>query len=160
MSPEERALKGIFCSFQQVPEITGIKMREYLRTIYNLHLPRIAPKTKPLSPLLFDRFIKPILTSCDIAESFLERDLNVGLSGGEKRKFEVLQLKLIKPIYMFLDEIDSGLDRDAFQTISDVIKVATGPETCCVIITHHFHILDTITPNEVIELHKGKIVRQ
>lgn len=77
MSPEERSLKGIFLSFQNVTEIKGIKVSEYLRTIYNLHLPRIAPGTNPLSPMLFSRFVKPLLTSCDIPESFLERDLNV-----------------------------------------------------------------------------------
>ena len=77
MSPEERSLAGIFLSFQNVTEIKGIKVSEYLRTIYNLHLPRIAPGTSPLSPMLFSRFIKPLLTNCDIPESFLERDLNV-----------------------------------------------------------------------------------
>ncbi len=77
MSPEERSLKGIFLSFQNVTEIKGIKVSEYLRTIYNLHLPRIALGTKPLPPMLFTRFVKPLLTSCDIPEAFLERDLNV-----------------------------------------------------------------------------------
>lgn len=77
MSPEERSLKGIFLSFQNVTEIKGIKISEYLRTIYNLHLPRIAPGTGALSPMLFSRFVKPILATCDIPESFLERDLNV-----------------------------------------------------------------------------------
>jgi len=77
MSPEERSLKGIFLSFQNVTEIKGIKVSEYLRTIYNLHLPRIAPGTAPLSPILFNRFIKTLLISCDIPETFLERDLNV-----------------------------------------------------------------------------------
>jgi Fe-S cluster assembly ATP-binding protein len=77
MTPEERSLKGIFLSFQNVTEIKGIKVSEYLRTIYNLHLPRIAPGTNPLSPMLFSRFLKPILASCDIPESFMERDLNV-----------------------------------------------------------------------------------
>lgn len=77
MPPEERSLKGIFLSFQNVTEIKGVKVSEYLRTIYNLHLPRIAPGTNTLSPMLFSRFLKPILASCDIPESFMERDLNV-----------------------------------------------------------------------------------
>lgn len=77
MTPEERSLAGIFLSFQNVTEIKGIKVSEYLRTIYNLHLSRIAPGTNPLSPMLFSRFLKPLLASCDIPESFMERDLNV-----------------------------------------------------------------------------------
>jgi Fe-S cluster assembly ATP-binding protein len=77
MSPEERSLAGIFLSFQNVTEIKGIKVSEYLRTIYNLHLPRISPGTAALSPMLFNRFVKTLLASCDIPEAFLERDLNV-----------------------------------------------------------------------------------
>jgi len=77
MTPEERSIQGIFLSFQNVTEIKGIKVSEYLRTIYNLHLPRISPGTGPLSPMLFSRFIKTLLVSCDIPEAFLERDLNV-----------------------------------------------------------------------------------
>lgn len=150
MSPEERSLAGIFLSFQNVTEIKGIKVSEYLRTIYNLHLPRISPGTAPLSPMLFHRFIKTLLTSCDIPEAFLERDLNVGFSGGEKRKLEVLQLKLIKPTYIILDEIDSGLDLDAFRLVAKMLSECASPVRSIIIITHYFEILESIPVDQVI----------
>ncbi|MFA6080013.1 MAG: Fe-S cluster assembly ATPase SufC [Candidatus Gracilibacteria bacterium] len=159
MSPEERSLRGIFLSFQNITEIKGIKVSEYLRTIYNLHLPRIAPGTAPLSPMLFSRFIKPILITCDIPESFLERDLNVGFSGGEKRKLEVLQLKLIAPTYIILDEIDSGLDLDAFQLVAKMLSECASPERSIIIITHYFEILESIPVDQVIVMRDGKIER-
>lgn len=160
MTPEERALKGIFLSFQNVPEIKGIKVSEYLRTIYNLHLPRIAPGTNALSPMLFSRFLKPLLASCDIPESFMERDLNVWFSGGEKRKLEVLQLKLLKPTYIILDEIDSGLDLDAFKLVAKMLAECSGPETSIIIITHYFEILESFQVDQVIVIDKGVIARR
>ncbi len=159
MSPEERSFKGIFLSFQNITEIKGIKVSEYLRTIYNLHLPRIAPGTAPLSPMLFSRFIRPILTTCDIPESFLERDLNVGFSGGEKRKLEVLQLKLIEPAYIILDEIDSGLDVDAFKLIVKMLADFSGPDRSIIVITHYFDILESIRVDQVIVMRDGIIER-
>jgi len=160
MPPEERSLRGIFLSFQNVIEIKGIKVSEYLRTIYNLHLPRIAPGTNPLSPMLFSRFVKPILTSCDIPETFLERDLNVGFSGGEKRKLEVLQLKLLKPTYIILDEIDSGLDVDAFKLVAKMLAECSGKETSIIIITHYFDILESFHVDQVVVMDQGIIARR
>lgn len=159
MSPEERSLRGIFLSFQNVTEIKGIKVSEYLRTIYNLHLPRISPGTGPLSPMLFSRFVKTLLSSCDIPEAFLERDLNVGFSGGEKRKLEVLQLKLIQPTYIILDEIDSGLDLDAFRLVAKMLAECASPERSIIIITHYFEILESIPVDQVIVMRDGLIER-
>lgn len=160
MPPEERSLAGIFLSFQHVTEIQWVKVIEYLRTIYNLHLPRIAPGTNALTPLLFSRFIKPILTSCDIPESFMERDLNVGFSGGEKRKLEVLQLKLLKPTYIILDEIDSWLDLDAFKLVAKILAECSGPDTSIIIITHYFEILESFPIHEVVVMEGGVILRR
>ena len=160
LSPEERSLRGIFLSFQNVTEIKGIKISEYLRTIYNLHLPRIAPGMNPLSPMLFSRFVKPLLVSCDIPEAFLERDLNVGFSGGEKRKLEVLQLKLLQPTYIILDEIDSGLDLDAFKLVAKMLTEFAGPEHSIIIITHYFEILESFSVDQVIVMDKGIITRR
>lgn len=159
MSPEERSLKGIFLSFQNVTEIKGIKVSEYLRTIYNLHLPRLAPGTSSLSPMLFSRFIKPFLLLCDIPEAFLERDLNVGFSGGEKRKLELLQLKLIQPLYIILDEIDSGLDLDAFRIVATMLAECTGPGRSIIIITHYFEILESIPVDQVAVMRDGIVER-
>ncbi|MBP6921230.1 Fe-S cluster assembly ATPase SufC [Candidatus Gracilibacteria bacterium] len=160
MSPEERSLAGIFLSFQNVTEIKGIKVSEYLRTIYNLHLPRIAPGTNSLSPMLFARFVKSLLTSCDIPEAFLERDLNVGFSGGEKRKLEVLQLKLLQPTYIILDEIDSGLDLDAFKLVAKMLSESSGPDTSIIIITHYFEILESFQVDQVVVMDNGVITRR
>ncbi len=160
MTPEKRSLAGIFLSFQNVPEIKGIKVIEYLRTIYNLHLPRLATWTKPLSPMLFRRFIWPIVVSCDIPESFLDRDLNVGFSGGEKRKLEVLQLKLLKPTYIILDEIDSGLDLDAFKLVANMLTESSNPDTSIIIITHYFEILENLWVDQVVVMKDGIISRQ
>jgi len=160
LSPEKRSIKGIFLSFQNVTEIKGIKISEYLRTIYNLHLPRIAPGTNALSPMLFNRFIKPLLVSCDIPETFLERDLNVGFSGGEKRKLEVLQLKLLQPTYIILDEIDSGLDLDAFRLVAKMLSEFASPERSIIIITHYFEILDSIPVDQVVVMNRGIIARR
>lgn len=160
MAPEERSLAGIFLSFQNVTEIKGIKVSEYLRTIYNLHLPRIAPGMNPLSPMLFSRFVKPLLASCDIPEAFLERDLNVGFSGGEKRKLEVLQLKLLKPTYIILDEIDSGLDLDAFKLVAKMLSECSGSDTSIIIITHYFEILESFIVDQVVVMDNGVITRR
>ena len=94
---------------------------EYLRTIYNTYLTRTKPDIKILSPFIFLRFLKPILQELHIDEKMLDRDLNVDFSGGEKRKIEILQMKLLNPKYIILDEIDSGLDVDAFVTIANFV---------------------------------------
>jgi len=119
--PEERSAAWLFLSFQHVPEIKGIKLSEYLRTIYNIHLKQVKADVAELSPFLFKRFIKKYLESLHIDEKFLDRDLNVGFSGWEKRKIEILQMILIWPKYIILDEIDSGLDLDAFRAVAELL---------------------------------------
>jgi Fe-S cluster assembly ATP-binding protein len=94
-----------------------------------------------------------------IDEAFLERDLNVGFSGGEKRKIEILQMKLIGPKYIILDEIDSGLDVDAFRTVAEFLKSIDTPDNSIIIITHYFTILDYIDVDTVYVMQDGKVVR-
>lgn len=158
MEPEERSEKGIFLSFQSITEIKGIKLMEYLRTIYNIHLKHKQPDTAELTPFVFKRFITPICAEFDIPMEFLERDLNVGFSGGERRKLEVLQLKLIEPTYIILDEIDSGLDLDAFRMVAQMLAELSGPNNTFIIITHYFTILDHVPVDQVHILQKGKLV--
>lgn len=110
--------------------------------------------------MLFSRFVKPILVHCDIPESFLERDLNVGFSGGEKRKLEVLQLKLLQPTYIILDEIDSGLDLDAFKLVAKMLSEFSSPERSIIIITHYFEILESIPVDQVVVIQDGIITRR
>lgn len=157
MPPEERSQAGIFLSFQNIPEIKWVNLSEYLRTIYNHRLERVSPETKALSPFLFKRFIKKYLEELKIPEEFLTRDLNVGFSGWEKRKIEILQMKLLEPKYIILDEIDSGLDVDAFRTIAQLLKGLVSPTNSLIIITHYFNILEYVPYDEVIVLEDGKV---
>jgi Fe-S cluster assembly ATP-binding protein len=159
MNPEQRSAEGIFLSFQNVPEIKGIKLSEYLRTIYNIHLSKTNTDVKSLSPFLFKRFIKKYTDELKIEEVFLDRDLNVGFSGWEKRKIEILQMKLIGPKYIILDEIDSGLDVDAFRIVAEFLKSINTPENSIIIITHYFTILDYIDVDTVYILQNGKVVK-
>ncbi|MDR3151186.1 MAG: hypothetical protein LBU14_06585 [Candidatus Peribacteria bacterium] len=96
----------------------------------------------------------------NISESFLDRDLNVGFSGGEKRKIEILQMKLIEPKYIILDEIDSGLDVDAFKIIAKTIKKMSNKNNTFIIITHQFKILDYLSIHKIFVMEKGEIVEE
>ncbi|MFK7780176.1 MAG: Fe-S cluster assembly ATPase SufC [Candidatus Gracilibacteria bacterium] len=160
LDPEKRSVKGLFLSFQNVPEIKGIKLSEYLRTIYNIHLQNTSPSTMKLSPFIFKRFIKKFIDELHIDSSFLDRELNVGFSGGEKRKIEILQMKLIGPKYIILDEIDSGLDLDAFRAVAELLKQLSGENNTLIIITHYFKILDYIHVDKVYVMKDGKIVKK
>ncbi|HRU49965.1 MAG TPA: Fe-S cluster assembly ATPase SufC, partial [Candidatus Absconditabacterales bacterium] len=151
MSPDKRAKLGIFLAFQQIPEIEGVKLFEFLRNIYNTHI------GKNTTFLKFKDIIIPLIQEVGLDKEFLRRDLNVGFSGGEKRKIEILQIKLLKPKYIFLDEIDSGLDVDAFKSITKMIGELNNQENCFVFITHHFEIIQNIDIDEVIILNNGEI---
>lgn len=159
MSPEERSRAGIFLSFQNVPEIPWVKMSEYLRTIYNEYLKMNSPDTPELSPFIFKRHIQKYLQDLDIDQNFLDRDLNVGFSGGEKRKLEILQMKLLSPKYIILDEIDSWLDLDAFRKVCELLKTVDSDENTLIIITHYFKILEYIEVDEVHIMQAGKLAK-
>ena len=160
LSPEERSKAGLFLSFQNVPEIAWIKLSEYLRTIYNINLKNSELEVRELSPFVFKRFIKKHLSELNIDEKFLDRDLNVWFSGWEKRKIEILQMKLIWPKYIILDEIDSWLDLDAFKTIANLLKDLSSENNTIIIITHHFKILDYIDIDKIYVMKDGNIVRE
>jgi len=156
-APENRSKKGLFLSFQNIVEIPWIRLGEYLRTIYNLHEERRNADFTALTPFVFNRFIKPICEEFHIDFSFLDRDLNVWFSWGEKRKIEMLQLKLINPKYIILDEVDSWLDVDAFRSIADMLKSLSSDENTIIIITHYFTILDYVKVDWVHILEEGKV---
>jgi Fe-S cluster assembly ATP-binding protein len=174
MEPNERSKAGVFLSFQNIPEIKWVKLSEYLRTIFNIaeKQRQTSPQSSPqgeevtteqfqgLSPFMFKRFIKPHLAELQIDEAFLDRDLNVWFSGGEKRKIEILQMKLISPKYIILDEIDSGLDLDAFKTVATMLQSLSSPENSIIIITHYFTILDYIDVDRVFVMESWKIVKE
>jgi len=179
LNPEERSKAWLFLSFQNVPEIKGIKLSEYLRTIYNisksipspLHSEVIPLKKeeineqqknefKWLSPFMFKRFIKKYLKELHIEEKFLDRELNVWFSWWEKRKIEILQMKLIWPKYIILDEIDSWLDLDAFRTIADMLKQLSNENNTLIIITHYFKILEYLDVDKVYVMKDWMILRE
>lgn len=148
MSPDKRAKEWIFLAFQTIPEIKWIKLFEFLRSIYN------AKFETNLTFLKFKEVLLPLLAELSIDKEFLWRDLNVGFSGGEKRKIEILQLKLLKPKYIFLDEIDSWLDVDAFRSVANLIKSIDNKENSLIVITHYFTILDYVNIDRVYVLNK------
>ncbi len=160
LSVDERSKAGLFLSFQNIPEIEWVNLWEYLRIIYNNHLKNQNPEIKPLSPFIFKRFLKKYLDELEIDEIFLSRDLNVWFSWWEKRKIELLQAKLIEPKYIILDEIDSGLDIDAFKVVSNLIWKLNTKENSIIIITHQFKMTDYIHFDTVYILKDGKIDKE
>ncbi len=160
LSPSERSKEGLFLSFQNVPEIAWIKLSEFLRTIYNIHLKNTKPEVKELSPFIFKRFVKKYLEELSIDESFLNRDLNVWFSGGEKRKIEILQMKLINPRYIILDEIDSGLDLDAFRDVVRLLEWLNDETNTLIVITHYFKILDYIDMDKIYIMQDWRIIKE
>ena len=143
LSPHERAQLGIFLAFQTIPEVKGVKLFEFLRTIYS------AKVGEQVTFLAFKKIIDPHVTELGIDRDFLWRDLNVGFSGGERRKIEILQLRLLEPKYIFLDEVDSGLDVDAFRSVASLMQQVNSAENTFIIITHYFSILDYIPVDHV-----------
>lgn len=154
MTPDQRAQQGIFLAFQTIPEIKWIKLFEFLRTIYS------AKNGKQETFLSFKKIIEPLLQELHIDKEFLWRDLNVGFSWGERRKVEILQIKLLQPKIILLDEVDSWLDVDAFRAVALLMQELNSGENTFVIITHYFSILDYIPIDWVYVLEKWKVVSQ
>lgn len=121
LTPDKLIESGLFLSFQNVPEIPGIRLIEYLRTIYTRYFERMHPGEKVPSGFVFRRMIEKLLPEYGIEPSFLDRDLYVGFSGGEKRRIEMLQIALLEPSCILLDEIDAGLDIGAIELLSKKI---------------------------------------
>jgi Fe-S cluster assembly ATP-binding protein len=152
LPPHERAQRGIFLAFQSIPEIPGVKLFEFLRTIYN------TAHNVQESFVSFKKIIVPMVMDLSIDKDFLRRDLNVGFSGGERRKIEILQLKLLKPKYIILDEVDSGLDVDAFKAVAQLLQSLVSPDTTFIIVTHYFSVLTYVRVDEVFVLDAGCLV--
>lgn len=145
LDPNIRSKLGLFVAFQNIPEIKWVKLFEFLRTIYN------AKWSTNETFISFKKVVEPLVQELEIDRDFLWRDVNVGFSGGERRKIEILQLKLLKPRYIFLDEVDSGLDVDAFKNVAKLLNEYDAKDNCFIVITHYFQILDYI-PVDVVYL--------
>jgi Fe-S cluster assembly ATP-binding protein len=150
LDPTLRSHLGIFLSLQNIPEIPGIKVLEYLRTIYSEYFARTHPGEKVPSPFVFKRMVEKLLPELHLHADFLERDLFVGFSGGEKRRLELLQIALLDPSVIILDEIDSGLDIDALEVLRNRVIMWRSMSKIIIIITHNFHLIDTIEPDRIV----------
>ena len=154
---EERAQKGLFLAFQYPLEIPGVNTNNFLKT--SLNTVRKARGDKELDTLSFLKLVKQKTLELGIDEKFLSRQLNVGFSGGEKKKNEILQMKLLEPKLSVLDETDSGLDIDALRIVADGVNSSKTKKNAFLIITHYQRLLDYIKPDFVHVLSKGKIVK-
>tara|TARA_Y100001958_G_C21158313_1_gene492801 strand:+ start:36 stop:770 length:735 start_codon:yes stop_codon:yes gene_type:complete len=154
---EERAQKGIFLAFQYPLEIPGVNTTNFLKT--SLNTIRKAKGEKELDTLTLLKLIKEKASELNIDEKFLSRQLNVGFSGGEKKKNEILQMKLLEPKLAILDETDSGLDIDALRIVADGVNSHKNKNNAFLIITHYQRLLDYIKPDFIHVLSKGKIIK-
>lgn len=154
LEPDERSQRGIFLSFQYPSEVPGVSISSFLRMIYN-------KKTgENLSPVKFRKFVKEKMDILGLDESFLDRYLNDGFSGGEKKKMEMLQMLVLEPKLAILDETDSGLDIDAIKTVSSVInKIHRDSDITFLLITHYSRILEYVEPDKVFVMKNGEITR-
>lgn len=149
----KRALSGLFLSMQYTPEIEGVTIANFFRLVIN------ARQKKKMNPLIIHSLLLKKMKELDIDESFLKRYLYVGLSGGEKKKLEILQLSVLDPTYAILDETDSGLDIDALKIVSKGINNFRNDDRGILLITHYNRILNHVQPNVVHVMIEGKIVK-
>ena len=157
ISIDERAQKGIFLAFQYPIEIPGVNTSNFLKT--SLNKVRKARGEKELDTLSFLKILKEKSSELGIDEKMLSRQLNVGFSGGEKKKNEILQMKILDPNLVILDETDSGLDIDALKIIADGVNSSRDKKKSFLIITHYQRLLNYINPNCVHVLSDGKIIK-
>ena len=151
LTADERSKLGIFLTFQNIPEIPWVKLFEFLKNIYDVR------QEKPTSFISFKKIVEPLIEELWIEKDFLRRDLNVGFSGWEKRKIEVLQIKLLSPKVIILDEIDSWLDVNAVKQVSELLKQTNSDNNTFIIITHLFEMLEGLPIEKVLILDKWNI---
>ena len=154
---EERAQKGIFLAFQYPLEIPGVNTNNFLKT--SLNTIKKAKGEKEIDTIAFLELVKEKAKELGIDEKILSRQLNVGFSGGEKKKNEILQMKILDPNLIILDETDSGLDIDALKIISDGVNSSRSENKSFLVITHYQRLLEYIKPDHVHVLSDGKIIK-
>ena len=157
LAPNERAAKGVFLSFQYPLEIPGVPALTFVRTALNAQ-----KKARGEAEVTAPQFLKLVRTKAaelKIDFEMLKRPLNVGFSGGEKKRMEILQMALLEPSLLILDETDSGLDIDALRVVSEGVNALRGADRGFLVITHYQRLLDYIKPDTVHVLSKGRIVK-
>lgn len=157
MPPEARAAAGLFLAFQYPVEIPGVGNANFLRAALNaIHRARNEPE---LDAMAFLKLTRAALKSLAMPEELMKRNVNVGFSGGEKKRNEVFQMAILKPKLAVLDETDSGLDIDALKIVANGVNAQRGPNFSALVITHYQRLLDHIVPDRVHVLADGRIVR-
>ena len=157
MTPEERAGEGVFLAFQYPVEIPGVSGTNFLKTALNaIRNYRGLPE---LDAMQFVKFVRQKTKALGITDEMLKRAVNVGFSGGEKKRNEILQMAVLEPVLAILDETDSGLDIDALRLVADGVNALRSPERSMLVITHYQRLLSYIVPDRVHILANGRIVR-
>ena len=157
LEADERARDGIFLAFQYPVEIPGVPNTEFLRTAFNALCKHQG--IEEMSSEKFDGFVREKAKLVNIDESFLSRELNVDLSGGEKKRNEILQMAVLSPRLAVLDEIDSGLDVDSLRIVSEGVNTLKNDDNAIILITHYQRLLNHIEPDFVHVLSDGKIIK-
>ena len=157
MEADERAAAGIFLAFQYPVEIPGVATMTFLKAAMNAQ--RKARGESELTTPDFMRAVKEASAKLNVSQEMLRRPLNVGFSGGEKKRNEILQMSLLQPSLCVLDETDSGLDIDALRLVADGVNALRGPDRSMLVITHYQRLLDYIVPDVVHVMSKGRIVK-
>lgn len=157
MEPDTRAAKGVFLSFQYPVEIPGVPVMTFVRAAMNAQ--RKARGEEEISAPDFIKKAREIGATLKIEAEMLKRPVNVGFSGGEKKRLEIFQMMMIEPRFAILDETDSGLDIDALKTVSDGVNALRSPDRGMLVITHYQRLLDHIRPDKVHVFAKGRVVK-
>ena len=157
MEPEQRAAAGLFLAFQYPIELPGVGNANFLRTALNAQ--RRARGEAEIDAVQFLKLARAEIKRLSMADDMLKRNVNVGFSGGEKKRNEVLQMAILRPKLAILDETDSGLDIDALKIVADGVNALRGPTFSALVITHYQRLLDHIVPDRVHVLAGGRIVR-
>jgi len=157
MTPEARAAAGVFLAFQAPVELPGVNNANFLRTALNAI--RRAHGESELDAIQFLKLARAETKRLSMPDDMLKRNVNVGFSGGEKKRNEVLQMAMLRPKLAILDETDSGLDIDALRIVADGVNALRGPDFSALVITHHQRLLDHLVPNRVHVLAGGRIIR-
>jgi Fe-S cluster assembly ATP-binding protein len=157
LEPEERAHKGVFLAFQYPIEIPGVSNAYFLRSAYNAM--RVARGGEEVDPMEFLDVMEEKLKIVEMDDAMLARSVNMGFSGGEKKRNEILQMAVLEPKLAILDETDSGLDIDALRIVAEGVNVLRRPENATIVVTHYQRLLNYIVPDFVHVLAGGRIIR-
>ena len=157
MAPDQRAAAGVFLAFQYPIEIPGVATMQFLKVALNAQ--RKARGLKDMTAPDFMRHVKEKAAKLQVSQDMLKRPVNVGFSGGEKKRAEILQMAVLEPTLCVLDETDSGLDIDALRVVADGVNGLRSPDRAMIVITHYQRLLDYIVPDKVHVLSDGRIVK-